>query len=137
MILNRENSQVEWTEFSFVLKPSILGGVGVFATHDIPKGTALFSGKSSSMKRKISEIPPDFIKYCIFLSDEECLSPERFDHMGIGWYINHSSTPNIGKNRHGFIAVCDIKTGEEILFNYNELNEPEHLKEAYYKTSNS
>jgi len=55
--------------------------------------------------------------------------------MGIGWYINHSSDPNIGKNTDGFITVRAIKAGYEILLDYNELNEPENLKEAYYKAS--
>jgi len=137
MILNRDKTQIKWTEFSFVLKPSTLGGVGVFATHDIPKDTSLFSGSSSSRRMKTTEIPADFIKYCIFLSDDECLCPERFDRIGIGWYINHSSDPNIGKNTAGFISIRDITAGEEILLNYNELNEPEHLKEAYYKVSDS
>ncbi|MCC2667313.1 MAG: hypothetical protein K0R24_1400 [Gammaproteobacteria bacterium] len=132
MILNLKKNQIRCTEFSFILKPSTLGGVGVFATHDIPKGTSFFSGSPSPRRMNPKNIPADFIKYCIFISDEECLCPERFDRMNIGWYINHSSEPNIGKNSDSLISICDIQAGEEILLNYNELNEPEHLKEAYY-----
>lgn len=123
-----------WTEYTFILQPSSIGGVGVFATHDIPKGTELFRGDHSTRTLKIKDIPEPFVKYCIFLNDEECVCPERFDRMELGWYINHSNQPNI--SRHGakcMITIRDIKAGEEIVMNYNELNEPEHLKETYFK----
>jgi SET domain-containing protein len=123
-----------WTEFTFILQPSALGGLGVFTTHPISKGTRLFSGTYVSRTMKIADVPAAFKKYCIFLNDEECLCPERFDRMEIGWYINHSHQPNIQKNTDKYVvAVCDIKQGEEILIDYNYLNEPEHLKEDYYK----
>ena len=32
-------------------------------------------------------------------------------------------------------ALKDIKAGDEITINYNNLQEPQHLKEAYYKPS--
>lgn len=52
----------------------------------------------------------------------------------IGWYINHSREPNIHKIGEDHIVTSRaIKAGEEILIDYNQLNEPEHLKEDYYK----
>jgi SET domain-containing protein len=123
----------KWTEFSFILKPSPIGGIGVFATHDIPAGKQAFSGQFSPRKMAIKDVHADFLKYCIFVNDEECLCPERFDRMEIGWFLNHSDKPNIAKNAEGLtIAVRDIKAGDEILCDYNQLNEPDHLKEAYY-----
>ena len=145
---------MNWTEFSFVLKPSLLGGIGVFATHDIPSGTVLFNQKIDHAVRvlKIKEVPTDLIKYCVYISDEECLCPERFDRMEIGWYLNHSDAPNVAKKditkndvvkdiqdfynnrkKHILYAIKDIKAGDEVLIDYNELNEPEHLKEDYFK----
>lgn len=124
---------MKWSEFSFILKPSSLGGVGVFATHDIEVGTQVFSGIFSRRKMKVEDVPSDFIKYCIFLSDEECLCPERFDRMEIGWFVNHSDQPNIARREGVNVAVHAIKAGDEILIDYNQLGEPEHLKEAYYK----
>lgn len=123
-----------WTEFTFILQPSILGGIGVFATHDIPMGTRLFSGIFAPRTMKSANVPEAFKKYCIYLNDEECICPERFDRMEIGWYINHSHQPNILKDadKH-LVALRDIKQGEEIVIDYNSLNEPEHLKEDYYK----
>jgi len=137
---------VIWTEFSFMLKPSSLGGVGVFATHDIPAGTVLFDQMKHKIRRlKIKDVPAELIQYCVYINDEECICPERFDRMEIGWFINHSSEPNIGypkemSNVHvmdeiksEFCTIKDIKAGDEILMNYNDLNEPEDLKDEYYK----
>jgi SET domain-containing protein len=125
---------MKWTEFSCILKPSTVSGIGVFATHDIPAGTRIFEGLYVSHKANANELPADFIKYCIFLNDEECLRPARFDRMEIGWYINHSYTPNIIKQAGDYaLAARDIKAGEEFFIDYNQLNEPEHIKEPYYK----
>lgn len=124
----------KWTEFTFILQPSSLGGVGVFATHDIPKDTQIFSGTFKPRKMKIADIPDEFRKYIIYLNDEECLCPEEFNRMEIGWYLNHSHQPNIVKKPDGLIyALRDVNKGEEILIDYNHLNEPEHLKEGYYR----
>ncbi len=89
---------MSWSEFSFILKPSPLGGVGVFAIHDIPVGTQVFS-PTVSVKRvlKVKDVPAELLKYCIYINDEECFAPERFDRMEIGWYLNHSATPNSAK----------------------------------------
>lgn len=127
------SNTAKWTEFTFILKPSPLGGVGVFTTHAIPAGTPLFSGVLSPQTRKIADVPETFRKYCIYLNDEECLCPERFDRMEIGWFINHSAQPNIYKPGNRITALRDIAEDEEILIDYNYLNEPEHLKEDYYR----
>lgn len=139
---------MEWSEFSFILKPSVFGGIDVFATHDIPSGTAIFNYNYSPHFRtlKIKNVPTQLLKYCIYISDEECLCPERFDRMEIGWYLNHSHTPNIGRTeaivggeminerrKRNLYTIVDIKAGDEILIDYNELKEPEQLKEDYYK----
>jgi hypothetical protein len=124
-----------WTEYSLILQPSCIGGVGVFTTHDIPEGTQLFKGDHTLRTLNPKDIPKPFLKYCIFLNDLECLCPERFDRMEVGWYINHSNEPNTTRSetKH-LITNRNIKAGEEILMDYNELNEPEHLKEDYFKT---
>ena len=133
----QEESLVQTTEFSFILKPSPLGGIGVFAAHDIAAGTRALSGKFEPRTMKTKEIPEEFLKYCIHINDEECLCPQLFDRMEIGWYLNHSDTPNIVRVAHNQVyALRDIKAGEEILIDYNQFDEPVHLKEAYYWTPN-
>jgi SET domain-containing protein len=67
-------------------------------------------------------------------SDDECLCPQQFDRMEIGWYINHSSRPNIakksvvsnakavrGSKKRIIHAIREIKAGDEILMDYNRL----------------
>lgn len=142
---------MQWSEFSFTLKPSLLGGIGVFSTHEIPANTLILREFHELRILKIKDIPQDFLKYCIYISDEEVVAPERFDRMEIGWFINHSADPNI-ENRHpirntkratiaqmlsdmrvrSIYTKKDIKAGEEILIDYNNLDEPAHLKENYY-----
>jgi len=137
---------MQTSEFSFVLKASSLEGVGVFATHDIKAGTQLLSRSFRLRKMKVKDIPAELLKYCAYISDEECLCPEQFDRMEIGWFINHSSTPNIARpsvqssvhitqdlEARPFYAIKDIKAGDEILVDYNYLGEPENLKEDFYK----
>lgn len=125
-----------WTEFSFILKPSQINGIGVFATHDILKGTILFSGTHVQRKMNRKDIPTEFFPYCIWLNDEECMCPERFDRIEIGWYLNHSNEPNVSIiSGAKMITINDIKAGDEIFINYNELDEPEHLKDDYYTKS--
>jgi hypothetical protein len=135
------------TEFSFVIKACAGGGIGVFATHDIAKGTLLFATPFALRRMMIQDVPVELLKYVIYVNDQECITPERFDRMEIGWYINHSHDGNIGrlipidasKNHEEALrvrsihALKDIKAGEEILIDYNNLQEPEHLKQDYYR----
>ena len=124
------------TELSLMLKPSSINGIGVFAVHDIAKNTQFVYCDFVMRKLLIKDVPKEFIHYCILMNDTECLAPERFDRMEVGWYLNHSDKANIKKiSEKDVIAIEDIKAGEEILMNYNELNEPEHLKQTYYATT--
>lgn len=126
-------------EFYFIAKPSPLDGVGVFAIRNIPAETLLFEFNFRTLK--IKDIPTEFQKYCIFINQEECLCPERFDRMEIGYYLNHSDTPNIkgekivdeisGKITYIFYAAQNINAGDEVLSNYNDLDEPENLRETF------
>jgi SET domain-containing protein len=124
----------ECTEFSFILKPSAVRGIGVFATHDIPAGTRVFAD-FTPRKMNIKDVPPEFRSYCVFINNDECFCPERFDRMEIIWYINHSDKPNVTKTPepHRLVTLRKINAGEEILMDFNEYKEPEHLKESYYK----
>lgn len=143
---DQKDNVKDCTEFSLILGASSLGGIGVFAVHDIPAGTMLSYKGHNIRILKVKDIPLEFIKYCIYINDNECICPERFDRMEIGWFFNHSATPNIALNEivlsnidiydgaipaHTLYALADIKAGQEVLIDYNDLNEPEHLKESY------
>jgi GNAT superfamily N-acetyltransferase len=113
-------------EFSFVLKPSKIAGVGVFATHDIHKGAILnFWNKEDSKFVKREDVPEDkkffYNTYCI----EErngFWCPLQFNRMSIGWYINHSDLPNCNTDGYECRANRDIKTGEELTIDYRYLS---------------
>lgn len=130
----------QWSEFSVILKPSTIpgvNGIGVFAAHDFKKGDLMFK-KEPFRVMKTKDIPAQFVQYCIHIDDETCRAPERFDALHAGWFINHSFVPNIAclsveHSEFWSYALRDIAAGEEIVMNYNALNEPEHLKEEYYK----
>ena len=141
---------MQLSEFSLCLKPSPLAGIGVFATHDIAAGTLLCTTELGLRKMNIKDVPADWQKFCVYINDEECFAPERFDRLEVGWFINHSSAPNIAikdplvnldeidiskPQAYPFIALKDIKAGEEILVDYNYMKEPEHMKEDFYKAN--
>jgi SET domain-containing protein len=124
-------------EFSFLLKPSE-HGIGVFAAHDIKKGTYLrfFGGETEetdvSVVRKKEDVPEPFRQYCMDRGDTlRC--PKDFGRMEVGWHLNHSKTPNAYHRNYDYYALRDILTGEEITIDYNSLEEPEEAKEDYYR----
>ncbi len=125
------------TEFSFILKPAE-HGVGVFAVHDIKMEThlRLFGDKTgtsdASVTRKKKDVLEFFKQYCIDRG-EILQCPKDFGHMEIGWYMNHSKTFNAYHRNYNYYALRDIETGEEITIDYNTLEEPEELKDDYYK----
>ena len=44
----------------------------------------------------------------------------------VGWYLNHSFTPNAYQEQYQYFAARDIEAGEEITINYRTLNEVEN-----------
>jgi SET domain len=125
----------ETGQFSFVLKPSE-HGVGVFATHDIQKGThlRLFVDEETTMHESVeiqkNKVPEAFWGHCLDRGDT-LVCPSDFGAIPIGWYVNHSSEANAapGPNpnthrKYRWYTIRDIKEGEEILFNYLDLEEP-------------
>lgn len=122
-------------EFSFILKPSTIegAGVGVFATHDIKKGTLLrLYGEEKNRVLKKNEVPKEFVRYAHDMGDK-LLCPQDFGWMPLGWYLNHSKNANLEEKEDGSYAIKDIKVGEEIFIDYNTLGEPEESKSEFYK----
>ncbi len=130
-------SETKTTEFSFILKPAE-HGIGVFAAHDIKVGTYLrFFGDETiatdvSVIRDKKDVPEFFRQYCVDRG-EKLQCPKDFGAMEVGWYLNHSKTPNAYHGNYDYYALRDIKEGEEITIDYNSLEEPEESKESYYR----
>lgn len=125
------------SELSFVLKPSKLAGVGLFTLHYIRKGVLLHRDNAEEIVRKTKNLPPPLLGLCIFKNKEEALCPKRFDTLSVWSFINHSSKPNVEYREKDktFFALRDLQAGEELFFDYNQLNEPEELKEKFYKNA--
>lgn len=123
------------SEFSFILKPSKYG-IGVFAAHDINEGTYLkMFGNEEVRIIERDEIPETFHGYCIG-NGNKLTCPMDFSAMHVGWYMNHSKDNFNAKHQNfKWYASRNIKEGEEILIDYNSLNEPEQDKEDYYTQS--
>lgn len=124
-------------ECLFLLKPSLIEGIGLFAARDLPKGTEIPSYQAFCTRiLNIEEVPKEFLKYCVFLNETQCACPENFSQMPLGCYVNHSDTPNLTQyTATTRITLRDITSGEELLVDYNELEEPESLKEDYLFSS--
>lgn len=126
------------SEYSFILKPSKIGGVGVFAIHDIDANVKLTLVSDDYKSRLLhqSEIPADLIMYCVAKDNDMWSCPSSFNKMEIAWHLNHSDSPNAKRTGKGeFFSTQNIKAGEEITIDYNTLGEPEDKKEDYYKNN--
>lgn len=125
-------------DHSFILKPSTISGasVGVFALHGIEPKVHLElkpQGKSIGVDVKEADIPKSLLTYCVANENGTWRCPPEFNHMHLVWYLNHSDQPNAEKRDDGYYSTKPIKSGEEILIDYNSLGEPEDKKEDYYK----
>jgi SET domain-containing protein len=126
-------------EFSFVLKPSKYG-VGVFAAHGIAKGTPLrlYGDEPNmalrSLERNKEDVPESLRDYCMDRDNGILICPRDFGRMEVGWYINHSSQPNTYRDeKYDWYAARDIVADEEIVIDYNLLEEPAEARDEYYK----
>lgn len=113
----------ETDELSFVLRPSGIAGVGVFITHPVTKGTYLAVFISDDVRRiAYSELEkdPQLKAFCLVYGIERaeyCCVPTSFTQMEMGWFLNHSATPNAIRDG-GWRAARDIAAGEEITIDY-------------------
>jgi SET domain-containing protein len=125
-------------EFSFVLRVSTIGGagIGVFALHGISKGVWLevFPRGYQSRRFKASELPEALRSYCTAKANDVYAAPRSFNRMSIGWYLNHSATPNVtwDDDLNGYVSARDIMEGEELFIDYNLFEEPEDKKAPFY-----
>lgn len=115
-------------EFSFVLKPSLIKGIGVFATHGICRGTRLElfpNGATRTFSGEQLENDPRLKQFCqIYGVDSQGQThvAANFGCMSIGWYLNHAETPNAHRDEDwDYFASRDIAADEEITIDYREL----------------
>ena len=114
------------------LKPSQIDkdGVGVFAVNDIKKGEKVADGIQKDDFKKIipweyftnfdTEIQEKIKGFCVGTPDGFVPPYDLdFNKLSIEWYFNHSCNGNLGFDLNGdFIAINDIKKGEELSYDY-------------------
>jgi len=114
-------------EFSFRLRPSTIHGVGVFANHDIDAGARLelFEDDTRFLPEAPSEPAKRLLDALSVIGEggRGYYCPRSFTSTAIGWYLNHSDTPNAGHTDWDYLALREIKDGEEITIDYRTLGE--------------
>lgn len=120
-------------EFSFILKPSGIHGVGVFATHAIAEGARLRLFPESDAVRFLEGVPEEFERYVVAIESPQIMCPTDFGRMSIGWYVNHADEPNARiAGDYEYLAARDIGAGEEITIDYAKL-EPTQARNGIEK----
>lgn len=110
------------------IKVSPLHGVGVFAIRDIPAGTRLFLGDAGKTVLipveavdaiEEAEIRQMYADFCPVI-DGHFVAPANFNQITMGWYLNHSESPNVTVTSDlQFVTSGLIAKGEEVLANYS------------------
>src|SRR5207342_3049418 len=115
-------SELTKTRIHLILKPSGIEGVGVFAATPIKKGdrVPLFPGDDSKIipRHENAGLPKEYFRYHVPDRDEKWWGPTDYHRMSIGWYLNHSHTPNIDV-LDGYKALRKIAAGEELTIDYS------------------
>ena len=115
-----------------MLKPSPVQGIGVFAIADICKGQRnIFSNDKSEWipvsKAEVAVLPEHsravVENYCLYDEDNYFIPEYGFKMIDLVVYLNHSDEPNVRSINEGedFVALRQIKAGEELLINYGEI----------------
>lgn len=116
------------------IRPSKIGGVGVFAIRDIPKGVDPFQNliendwKQFNIK-ELNKLDPEILKmiddFFVIEEDGNVLIPDfGLNGINISFFLNHSKNPNVKQMENEeqgdsfFITLREIKKDEEITSDY-------------------
>ncbi len=106
--------------------PSRVHGVGVIAIRDIPVGTLVFRGENERVawvsRAAVRRLPPatralyeDFG----MVWGGRIGVPPSLNNLSVGWYVNHSTRPNVEAGEDArFRALRRIRKGEELTADY-------------------
>jgi SET domain-containing protein len=106
-------------------------GVGVVAIRDIPKGTAVFRGEDERVvwvpqaivRRLAKPLRQLYADFAMLWGDRYGV-PRTLNMLSVGWYLNHSSRPNVEADEWGrFHALRRIRKGEELTADYRTFSD--------------
>jgi SET domain-containing protein len=101
-------------------------GVGVIAIRHIPAGTLVFRGESERLtwvstavvRRLPAAIRSLYEDFGMAWGDQLGVPP-NLNRLSVGWYVNHSDTPNLAAGEDGrFRTLRRIRKGEELTADY-------------------
>lgn len=101
-------------------------GVGVIALRDIPAGTYVFRGEDERVvwvpRAEVRRLPKAvrdlYVDFGMLWGDQLGV-PRNFNRLSVGWYLNHSKSPNVEADDDGrFFALRRIRRGEELTADY-------------------
>ena len=117
------------------LAPSNIHGIGLFAIRDIPFGQKLFEQilddndyiflKKGDLEVFDIEIQ-NLIKSLYILEEKGVwIQKTGLNHLDYSYYINHSNEPKLIyiQNKNYYLPKRDIKKGEELTYDYNEVQD--------------
>ncbi len=115
------------------LSTSTTAGVGVFAVRDIPANTDPFQGCFQGdyhpfSDEELSEFTTGVQKmvrdYCVNIEGLWYIPENGLNSLDLSFFINHSSTPNVGtKDGEVFVTLTEIKSGQELFVDYDTYSE--------------
>lgn len=109
-----------------ILKPSTNAkGVGIFTTRPIRAGEPLNLFAETDWRFVTMD---DLLDGELFLvrrfgirEENGWHIPADWNHMSIGWYVNHADLPNVHHQDFVYYASRHIRRGEELLLDYGSL----------------
>ena len=105
---------------------SSVHGIGVRAIRSIPAGTTLFRSDRARIvwvpgtvvRRLPAELRQIYDDFAMRWGDRYGV-PRHLDLLTVGWYVNHSETPNVEADEAAYFrSLRDIRRGEELTADY-------------------
>lgn len=110
--------------YPFELRASPISGIGLFTRRDIVRGEDLWKYVEADIvfERKVADM--EFRNRFGVRDRRGWWIPSNPRAVSAWWYMNHSDDPNIDNARDEIcVALCDIRTGEELTCDYRKLND--------------
>lgn len=103
------------------VRGSGIEGRGIFAKENIKKGEIVFTKAGHIVdKEEAKRLDETLGEYCLQINDNFFLCPKNKEEIeDLAIFINHSCEPNVAPDGQiTFVALKDIKAGEEITYDY-------------------
>lgn len=119
----------KWSNALLYLGPSKIDGIGCYSDIVIRKGefVRVFAPEDSRwvpLKKAHASPHKKLIKKFGIRVDGGYWAPVDFLRISVGWYMNHSETPNLQSDDGDvtYYALKDIHPGEEVTMDYRRMD---------------